>query len=168
LHKVEQIRIIPPEAVVLPTQRLSPKNQVTIPREARALLTAGDVDHLRGMKHAMSKAKDGEVFPILLLLTEKELQRREQRILDDPALAPEQRLHLVTALNGEMSMMAIDAQHRVVLPAHFVSYLGLERDIFFVCTNTTIQVWNPDHYLRWTGHGSGPSHNPALNAYLMI
>lgn len=153
---------------MLPTQRLSPKNQVTIPREARALLTAGDVDHLRGMKHAMSKAKDGEVFPILLLLTEKELQRREQRIIDDPALSSEQLLHLVTALNGEMAMMAIDAQHRVVLPAHFVSYLGLERDIFFVCTNTTIQVWNPDHYLRWTGQGSGPSHNPALNAYLMI
>ncbi len=74
----------------------------------------------------------------------------------------------VTALNGEMSMMSIDAQHRVVLPAHFVSYLGLERDIFFVCTNTTIQVWNPDHYVRWTGRDAGPSHNPALNAYLMI
>ena len=155
-------------AHVLPSQRLSPKNQVTIPREARALLTAGDVVHLRGMKHAMKKAADGEAFPILLFMTEKELQRREQRILDDPALTPEQRLHLVTALNGEMAMMAIDAQHRVVLPAHFVSYLSLERDIFFICTNTTIQVWNPIHYLRWTGQESGPSHNPALTAYLMI
>lgn len=153
---------------MLPTQRLSPKNQVTIPREARALLTAGDVDHLRGMKHAMGKAGNAEVHPILLLMTEKELQRREQKILDDAALTPEQRLHLVTALNGEMAMMAIDAQHRVVLPAHLVGYLGLERDVFFVCTNSTIQVWNPEHYLRWSGRDNGPSHNPALNAYLMI
>jgi DNA-binding transcriptional regulator/RsmH inhibitor MraZ len=120
------------------------------------------------MKHAMTATSGGEVFPILLLLTEKELQRREQKIIDDQTLTPEQRLHLVTALNGEMATMAIDGQHRVVLPAHLVSYLGLERDVFFVCTNTTIQVWNPEHYLRWSGRDAGPSHNPALNTYLMI
>jgi DNA-binding transcriptional regulator/RsmH inhibitor MraZ len=153
---------------VLPTQRLSPKNQVTIPREARALLTAGDVDHLRGMKHAMKRAADGEVFPIVLLMTEKELQRREQKILDDASLSAEQRLHLVTSLNGEMAMMSIDAQHRVVLPAHLVKHLSLQRDIFFICTNTTIQVWNPDHYARWSGRKSGSDFNPDLNTYLMI
>jgi DNA-binding transcriptional regulator/RsmH inhibitor MraZ len=153
---------------VLPTQRLSPKNQVTIPREARALLLAGDVDHVRGMRHGIPKPPAGELFPVLLLMTEKELQRREQKILDDQSLTPEQRLTLVTSLNGEMAMMAIDAQHRVVLPAHLVAYLGLERDIFFVCTNSTIQVWNPTHYLRWSDRDAGPSYNPALNAYLMI
>ena len=162
---------------MLPTQRLSPKNQVTIPREARALLQEAGVDHLRGMKHAMptvgaagSTGKGGEsrIYPILLLLTEKELQRREQRILDDARLSPEQRLHLVTALNGEMASMAIDAQHRVVLPAHLVGYLGLERDVFFVCTNTTIQVWNPTDYLAWSGRDAGPSYNADLNSYLMI
>lgn len=153
---------------MLPTQRLSPKNQVTIPREARALLHAGDVDHLRGMRHAIPKTAGGEVFPVLLLLTEKELQRREERIIADATLTPESRLQLVTALNGEMAMMAIDAQHRVVLPAHLVAYLGLARDVFFVCTNSTIQVWNPDHYLRWSDRDAGPSYQPALNAYLMI
>lgn len=153
---------------MLPTQRLSPKNQVTIPREARALLVAGEVDHVRGMRHGIPKIAGGEVFPVLLLLTEKELQRREQKIIDDPALTPELRLNLVTALNGEMAMMAIDAQHRVVLPAHLVAYLGLERDVFFVCTNSTIQVWNPAHYLRWSDRDAGPSYNPALNTYLMI
>ena len=159
---------------MLPTQRLSPKNQVTIPREARALLQEGGVDHLRGMKHAMPGLGSAEhgaphpLFPILLLLTEQELQRREQRIIDDARLSPEQRLHLVTALNGEMASMAIDAQHRVVLPAHLVGYLGLERDVFFVCTNTTIQVWNPADYLTWSGRGAGPSYHPDLTSYLMI
>ena len=66
---------------MLPTQRLSPKNQVTIPREARALLVAGEVDHVRGMRHGIPKNGGGEVFPVLLLLTEKELQRREERII---------------------------------------------------------------------------------------
>jgi DNA-binding transcriptional regulator/RsmH inhibitor MraZ len=153
---------------VLPTQRLSPKNQVTIPREARALLAAGDVDHVRGMKHAMIRTADGEIFPIVLLMTEKELQRREQRILDDQTISPEQRIQLVTSLNGEMTMMAIDAQHRVVLSAHLVKHLSLDRDVFFVCTNTTIQVWTPEQYLRWSGRDSGSSYNPDLNAYLMI
>jgi DNA-binding transcriptional regulator/RsmH inhibitor MraZ len=153
---------------VLPTQRLSPKNQVTIPREARALLLAGEVDHLRGMKHAIASSTDGEIFPIVLLMTEKELQRREQRILDDTNLTPEQRIQLVTSLNGEMAMMSIDAQHRVVLSAHLVKHLSVDRDIFFICTNTTIQVWNPEHYSRWSGRESGSNYNPNLNTYLMI
>lgn len=153
---------------MLPTQRLSPKNQVTLPREARALLAAGEVSHLRGMKHGMSKAGANEIFPILLLMTEKELQRREQRILDDAQLSSEQRLHLVTSLNGEMAMMAIDGQNRVVLPQHLVSYLSLQRDVFFVCTNSTIQVWNPDQYVQWSGRTDAPSYNPDLTSYLMI
>ncbi len=152
---------------MLPTQRLSPKNQVTIPREARALLAAGEVDHLRGMKHGIAK-NGGPIFPVLVLMTEKELQRREQRIIDDPALTAEQRLELVTRLNGEMAMMSIDAQHRIVLPAHFVAYLKLDREVFFVCTNTTIQVWRPEDYLAWSGRDDQPAANPALTAYLMI
>lgn len=152
---------------MLPIQRLSPKNQVTIPREARALLVAGEVDHLRGMKHAIAKS-GGPIFPVLVLMTEKELQRREQKIIDDPSLAPEVRLELVTRLNGESAMMSIDAQHRIVLPAPFVSYLKLDRDIFFVCTNTTIQAWRPDDYLAWSGRDEQPAANPALSAYLMI
>lgn len=153
---------------MLPTQRLSPKNQVTIPREARALLAAGEVDHLRGMKHGIARSGGGPTFPVVVLLTEKELQRREQKIIDDPALSPEQRVELVTRLNGEMAMMSIDAQHRIVLPPHFVSYLKLDREVFFVCTNTTIQVWRPDDYRAWSGRDDQPATNPALAAYLMI
>ena len=67
-----------------------------------------------------------------------------------------------------MASMAIDAQHRVVLPAHLVGYLGLERDVFFVCTNTTIQVWNPADYLIWSGRDAGPSYNADLNSYLIL
>jgi DNA-binding transcriptional regulator/RsmH inhibitor MraZ len=153
---------------VLPTQRLSPKNQVTIPREARALLLAGEVDHVRGMTHGITRSDTQEKFPLVLLMTEKELQRREQKILDDQQLSPQRKMELVTDLNGSMCMMSIDAQHRIVLAAHLVSHLQLERDIFFVCTNTTIQVWKPDDYLRWSRREPTQIHNPDLNAYLMI
>ena len=64
--------------------------------------------------------------------------------------------------------MAVDAQHRIVLAAHFVQWLGLDRDLFFVCTNTTVQVWNPAHYLRWSGQDRDDHFDPELNAYLMI
>lgn len=153
---------------MLPTQRLSPKNQVTIPREARALLAAGEVDHLRGMKHGIARSDGGVTFPVLVLMTEKELQRREQRITDDQTLSPQLRTELVTRLNGEMAMMSIDAQHRIVLPPHFVSYLKLDHEVFFVCTNTTILVWRPEDYRAWSGHDDQPAANPALSAYLMI
>src|SRR6476469_2913134 len=133
----------------LPTQRLSPKNQVTLPREARAFLDVGDGGQICAMQWRVAKDGEGEAVPILLLLTEKELQRREQKILDDPALTPAKRFELVTKLNGGVRRMAVDAQHRVVLPAHFVAHLGIARDLFFVCTNTALQAWNPATYLRW-------------------
>ena len=154
---------------LLPTQRLSPKNQVTLPRDARAFLGVGDGGQVCGIQHKVRKgAAGGDTFALLLLLTDKELQRREQKILDDPALAPAKRFELVTKLNGGVRRMAVDGQHRVVLPPHFVAYLALERDVFFVCTNSTVQVWNPDHYLRWSGQDRDDHFDPQLDAYLMI
>jgi DNA-binding transcriptional regulator/RsmH inhibitor MraZ len=153
---------------VLPTQRLSPKNQVTIPRDARALTACGEVDHLRGMTHAITKSGTNQSFPVLILVTEDELKRREQKITEDPALTQVQKVELVTLLNGGAASMAIDGQHRVVLPPHFVEYLKLDRDVFFVCTNSVIQVWNPDDYLAWSGRSEQPAPNPALSAYLVI
>jgi len=150
----------------LPTQRLSPKNQVTLPREARAFLGVGEEVPVCGMQHRVIKA--GETFPVLLLLTEKELQRREQKIIDDPSLDAAKRFELVTRLNGGVRRMAVDGQHRVVLPQHFVQHIAVERDVFFVSTNTTVQVWNPIHYLRWSGQDRGEHFDPALDAYLMV
>jgi DNA-binding transcriptional regulator/RsmH inhibitor MraZ len=153
----------------LPLQRLSPKNQVTLPREARAFLGVAEEAQVCGMQHRLAReGKGGGTFPILLLMTERELQRREQRILDDPAISPAKRFELVTKLNGSMRRMAVDAQHRAVLPPHFVSFLALERDVFFVCTNTTVQLWNPIHYLKWSGQDQDGHTDPELDAYLMI
>lgn len=153
---------------MLPTQRLSPKNQVTIPREARALAEKTDASHLRGLLHGIPKAGTGEIFRVVLLMTEAELKRREERILADEKLTGEQKVQLVTEMNGGAALMAVDGQRRIVLPAHFVAYLGLERDVFLNSTNTTIQVWNPEHFQQWTGRDGGTVYNPALNTYLMI
>ena len=64
--------------------------------------------------------------------------------------------------------MAIDAQRRIVLPAHFVAYLGLARDAFLNDTNTTVQLWNPAHFLRWSGREAGVVVDPLLTGYLAI
>ncbi len=157
---------------MLPTHRLSPKNQVTIPREARALQGTGEVGHLRGRMHGIPGQQSAEIFRVVMLMTESELQRREARILADTALSGDEKFKLVTELNGGMAMMSLDDQRRIVLPQHFVAYLGLDRDVFFVCTNTTIQAWHPDQYLRWSGADTrapaAPVYNPALNTYLAI
>ncbi len=155
---------------MLPTQRLSPKNQVTLSRDLRAL-APGDgapVEHLRGIQHGLAKDGGGELFPVILLMTEAELKRREDRILADPALDGATRLALVTRLNGGAARMALDGQNRIVLPPHFVAYLGLEREIFLNDTNTTVQAWNPQHYLRWSGRDAGVVVDPLLTSYLAI
>ena len=152
----------------LPTQRLSPKNQVTLPREARAFLDVGDGGQVCAMPWRVSKDGEHETVPILLLLTERELQRREQKIIDDPALSPAKRFELVTKLNGGVRRLAVDGQHRVVLPAHLVSHLGVDRDVFCVSTNTALQVWSPATYLRWTGQDKPDHVDPQLNNYLVI
>ncbi len=153
---------------MLPTHRLSPKNQVTVPREARALLGKGEVAHLHGLPTAMPKAGSTELFPYVLLVTEDELKRREQAIIDAVDLAPEAKLALVSKLNGGAARMALDGQHRIVLPKLLVNWLGIEDEVFFNLTNTTIQAWKPASFLRWSGLDAGPVHHPDLTRFLAI
>lgn len=152
---------------MLPTHRLSPKNQVTIPSKARALLAGAD-GVLHALPHAMPASSGDQVFPIVLLLTAPELARREQMILADASLTPTQKAALVTRLRGSVEELAVDQQNRVVMPAPFVRRLGLDRDAFFVVTTTAIQVWNPDHYRTWAGIGEDglAGYTPALDSYL--
>ncbi len=151
---------------MLPTHRLSPKNQVTVPRDCRALSAAGDVPHLRGRPEWI-RADDGKILPYVLLLTESELQRREQAILSAAGLDGEQKMKLITKLNGSSVAMALDGQNRIVLAGHLVDHLKLgdSRDIFFNSANSLIQVWNPEHY-RVFDPGSAP--DPDLARFLAI
>jgi DNA-binding transcriptional regulator/RsmH inhibitor MraZ len=152
--------------------RLSPKNQVTIPREARALSgrSGAKLTHLRGKRHVVRKPANGDEFRVLLLMTEEELQAREQRILGDAQLNDDQKFEYVTRLNDEMKVMAIDAQNRLVLPAEYVAHLGVGegRDVKFVCTNAVIQLWNPDHHQRYSGKDPQPAYDPVLTKYLSL
>lgn len=136
---------------MLSTHRLSPKNQVTIPR-GRALAGSAEVSHLRGLPLMLAKPGTSERFPYVMLLTESEMQRREQAILNDANFTGEQKLQAITLLNGRAANMAMDAQNRIVLAQNLIEHLKLsERDVFFVDTNTALQAWNPEHYKRWAG-----------------
>ncbi|MBA2480369.1 MAG: hypothetical protein H0V44_06885 [Planctomycetes bacterium] len=153
--------------------RLSPKNQVTIPREARALAAAvagAPITHLRGKRHVVRKGTTGAEFRIVLLMTELELQKREERILADGTLSDDQKFEYVTSLNDEMKMLSIDGQNRIVLPAEFVAHLGIgdSKDVKFVCTNTVIQAWNPEHHLAYSGKDAEPGYDPVLTKYLSL
>lgn len=153
---------------MLPTQRLSPKNQVTLPRESRALLAAGELAHVRVLRHHVP-AKDGgaERFPVLLMMSEAELTRREEAILRDQRLDDATRAVLIQQLNAGAALAAVDQQNRIVLAAHLIAHCTLERDVFFVSTNTLVYAWNPAHYLRWDAAPPAPA-TPDLNRYLLI
>ncbi len=157
---------------MLPISRLSPKHQVTIPAEGRALLDGGD-GVFCGRTHAIPRLPeslgDDEVFPVVLLLSRSELRRREQAIRSDAALSPLQREALAMKLRATVEELSLDGQNRVVLPPSFVTHLGLDRDVFFVAMNDSLRVWNPEHFLRWSGPvrtKQGVAYDPALDDYL--
>jgi DNA-binding transcriptional regulator/RsmH inhibitor MraZ len=112
----------------------------------------------------------GPAQPILYLLTAAEMARRERAIREDTGKSPVEREILATRLHSLVEDLAIDGQNRVVLPARFVAHLTLDRDVFFVVTNSAIQVWNPDHYRLWAGldaQGDGAD-DRSLDAYLFV
>ena len=157
---------------MLPTLRLSPKNQVTIPADGRALVTAGEAV-LCGRTHAMPRNPESigsdAVFPMVLLMSRPELRRREQAIRDDATLVPLQREALAMKLRATVEEMHVDGQNRIVLPQTFVQHLQLDRDVFFVVMNDSIRVWNPEHFARWSGPArteQGIAYDPALDSYL--
>jgi DNA-binding transcriptional regulator/RsmH inhibitor MraZ len=151
--------------------RLSPKNQVTVPRDARVFTApAVQIDHLRARRHMARQPESGELFPTVLLMSEAELKEREARIGADASLTVDQKFAIIARLNDEMKSLAIDGQNRVVLPAECVAHIGVgaSRDVKFVCTNTLIQIWNPDHYERFVGAGGKPKYDETLARYLSL
>lgn len=131
-----------------PTNRLSPKNQVTLPREAAAL--AGGPAHLRALPQRMPGRRDRTLLhAVVVLMTEEGLRRRERLIIDDATLHSADKTVLVQELNAGAVSLAIDDQRRVVIPAHLVEYLRLQRDAIFVPTADLIYLWNPDGFRRW-------------------
>jgi DNA-binding transcriptional regulator/RsmH inhibitor MraZ len=149
-----------------PTNRLSPKNQVTLPRDAAAL--AGEPAHLRALAHWMpGKGDRSQRSPVVLLMTEAELRKRERRIIESPELSSEDKQVLVQSLNAGAAVLAIDDQRRVVVPSHLVEYLRLERDALFVTTGDLIYLWNPDEFQRWSA-SAPPAGAPDLSRFILV
>lgn len=149
-----------------PTNRLSPKNQVTLPREAQAL--AGTPAQLRALPHYVPGKQDPLLrHRVVVLMTEAGLRLRERKIIDSPELSATQKQHMVMELNAGAVQLAIDDQRRVVIPAHQVEYLALGRDALFVSTGDLIYLWNPDEFLRWRDAQSAPG-TPDLSGFILV
>ncbi|NRA37926.1 MAG: hypothetical protein HRU15_07290 [Planctomycetes bacterium] len=148
----------------IPTQRISAKNQVTLPRSARGLLGTEKEAALCGLQQPMRCLSDDGKFPVVLLMTENELRKTEQRILDNESLDPLKKQNMIMQLNGKVHRMSVDGQNRIVLPGHFVEYLGLERDVFMFSTNNGVAVWNPKD---WEAYNANQDEDE-LGTYLLM
>ncbi|MCS6969840.1 MAG: division/cell wall cluster transcriptional repressor MraZ [Planctomycetota bacterium] len=147
-----------------PTHRLSPKKQLTLPRDAVGL--AG-LEQVRALPHYMpGKADRRQRSPVVLIMSEQELRRRERRILEAADRTPEDKLVLVQELNARAVQLAIDDQRRIVLPQHLVDYLGLQRDALFVVTGDIVYLWNPEEFARWSNPAQAPTID--LTPYLIV
>ena len=133
----------------VPTQRISAKNQITLPRSARGLLGVDKDAQVCGLQEHMRQVDSDERFNVILLITEAELKRTEQKIIENEDLHPLKKQNLIMKLNGKVHRMSVDAQNRIVLPGHFVDYLGLDRDVFTFSTNNGVAVWNPEDWTRY-------------------
>ena len=148
-----------------PTNRLSPKNQVTLPRDAAGL--AG-IEHVRALASWMpAQDSAGKPSPVVLLMSEPELRRRERRIIEAADVKPERKQVLVQQLNAGAASLSIDEQRRIVLPAHQVEYLALQRDVLFVTTGDLVYVWNPDEFQRWSS-AAAPADEPDLSRFILV
>lgn len=136
--------------VSIPTQRLSPKHQVTLPKGARAIARVEHEGYVCGRPDRMVLPGTGEQFPVIVLMEEAELERREEAIRGNPEIDPAMATYYIANLNGQVRRMAVDAQRRIVLPPHFVDYLKLEREVFMFSTNVTLLAWHPADWQRWT------------------
>jgi DNA-binding transcriptional regulator/RsmH inhibitor MraZ len=131
-----------------PTQRLSGKHQLTVPRGSRGLEDGhGEaVTTVFGMLRRFRSVGGEQQWPALMLMTEQRLREIEQEIHAREGLHPAQRQRLIQRISGESRQMGLDGQHRVVLPKHVVDQLELGRDVYCYSTNQEVMVWNPDHY----------------------
>lgn len=134
----------------LPTQRLSPKNQMTLPRGVRSLAGAEDQGFVCALPHAMSLPDGSGRVPVVVLMTEGELASRERAIRENPELDGRTKERQIALLNGHVRQLAIDNSRRVVLPPHFVERLKLEREVYLFGSNDSVLVWNPADWIRYS------------------
>lgn len=135
----------------LPTNRLSPKNQVTLPRDARSLAGVTEGGVVCGLPNRAIHEDPAKRFPIVTLMTVDELSNRELQVRNHYESRGESSFKALNKLNEGLKQMTVDGQRRIVLPPHFVDYLEADKDLLFICTNSTVYVWNPERYLAWRG-----------------
>lgn len=134
----------------LPVQKLSPKNQVTLPKQhARALDGLDEGSVVCALPHFLQGA-DGKSFPVLVLMKESELERRENDLRSSADLTPIQKEQWITLLNGHVRRLNLDGQRRVVLPGPFVNHIRIQKDLFLYSNNLTVQIWNPEDYKTYS------------------
>jgi DNA-binding transcriptional regulator/RsmH inhibitor MraZ len=133
----------------LPVQRMSPKHQVTLPKGARGLDGVDGLTYVCALPHRMTSPTG--TYPVILLLTEDELERRETAIRERTDLNVAEKERRIAMLNGHVRQLAVDGQRRIVMPPHFVRFLGADRTVFMFTNNTSVVVWKPEDWLAYNG-----------------
>lgn len=152
------------------TQKLSPKNQVTLPKGARALEAVVPGDGYVCIKpDVMPGRNEGERSKVIVLMTEDEVNARDTAIRASAELSQAEKLRAILHFNGDIVRVAVDTQRRVVLPGHLVSWLSLEREIYMFSTNTAVIGWHPDEWRKWKGVDDDDVPNtPVVTPFLSV
>jgi DNA-binding transcriptional regulator/RsmH inhibitor MraZ len=124
-------------------------------------LVEGDAVYL--VPFVMTKEASAERFPVLRLMTEAGKRQREQEILNDTALSRQAQQRLLTLMNGHASRMTVDRQNRIVVPAHQLRHIGVDKDVYIFESNGALMAWNPSDWVRY----AAVDESEDLSAYLL-
>ena len=128
--------------------RLSPKNQLTLRKDARALAGVRQGDAVVAKRHWSTHAA-GERFATIALMTEARLEAQTEAIRLHETLSLAEKETAIINLNGDAHWLNVDAQNRIVLPQELKQWLNLERDVVQFSTGSVVLLWHPDEWQRW-------------------
>ena len=84
--------------------------------------------------------------PLLILLTEVEMQRLGGELDALPGLDPVARRSFKRQFFSQAQLCPMDKQGRLVLPAELCAGLSLEGEVVLVGGGARIEVWSPDQW----------------------
>jgi len=129
------------------TQKVDGKGRVSIPASFRRVLAAGDPECSEGQPANMIIVYGDHRRRFLECYTMDAIAEVEERISKMPR-GSAARTYMEKMFTGLVWETSVDGTGRLVLPKKLRDKIGLgpDSEAFFIASNDTFQIWNPETY----------------------
>lgn len=130
--------------------KVDAKGRVTIPAPFRRVIEASDPDWKEGLRPNVVVVHGPETRPWLEVFSMAAVNEIDQQI----ALmqrASKQRMRNEDLMFGQVVVLQIDEDGRMVLPQKLREQIGLKDEAFFISAGDYFTIWNPETYQAMGG-----------------